>query len=176
MRGHTHALLGVTSLVAANALAGFVQPAGMLICASAAILGALAPDIDAEDSAIQRDMGAAGWLAARGLRGLGVRHRGLTHFGVTTLLVMALSYLVGGRLGFPDAGLAFGLGYFSHVAIADAMTRQGVPLWAPLSHARFHLLPRALRVRTGGPLEALVCLLAGLILAWLGRDLLGKLW
>jgi membrane-bound metal-dependent hydrolase YbcI (DUF457 family) len=175
MRGHTHALFGVTTLVAVNALTGFVQPhgvqgvsTGMAICASAAILGALAPDVDAEDSAIQRDLGIAGSLASQGLRSMGVGHRGLTHYGVTMLVVIAVSYVVGGWLGFPDAGLAFGLGYFSHVAIADAMTRYGVPLWAPLSATRFHLLPRAFRVKTGGPVEALVSLLVGLILAWLG--------
>jgi membrane-bound metal-dependent hydrolase YbcI (DUF457 family) len=168
----------VTTLAAVNALTGFVQPhgvqglsTGLVVCVSAAILGALAPDVDAEDSTIQRDMGAAGPLARLGLRGLGIQHRGLTHYGVTSLLVMLGGYLVGGWLGYPDAGLAFGLGYFSHVAIADAMTRHGVPLWAPLSATRFHLLPRAFRVKTGGPVEALVFLFVGLILAWLGRDM-----
>jgi membrane-bound metal-dependent hydrolase YbcI (DUF457 family) len=168
----------VTTLAAVNALTGFVQPHGVqglptgpIICAGAAILGALAPDVDAEDSTIQRDMGPAGSLASLGLRSMGVGHRGLTHYGLTTLLVMLVGYLVGRWLGYPDAGLAFGLGYFSHVAIADAMTRYGVPLWAPLSATRFHLLPRAFRVKTGGPVEALVFLCAGLILAWLAWDM-----
>ncbi len=161
-------------MVAVNALTDFVQPhviegvpAGLAICAAAAILGGLAPDIDAEDSAIKREMGTVGSVASFGLRSLGVKHRGLTHYGVTTLLVIALSYALGGWLGYPDAGLAFGLGYFSHVAIADAMTKHGVPLWWPRP-GKFHLLPRAFRVKTGSPAEALVALSAVFVLVWLG--------
>jgi membrane-bound metal-dependent hydrolase YbcI (DUF457 family) len=177
MRGHTHALLGLTTVVVVNALTEFVQPhvikgvpAGLAVCGGAAILGALAPDIDAEDSAIKREMGTAGVLASLGLRLFGVQHRGLTHYGVTTLLIMALSYVIGSWLGYPDAGLAFGLGYFSHVAIADAMTKHGVPLWWPRP-GKFHLMPGALRVKTGGPAEVLVALLLILVLFWLGWDM-----
>ena len=173
MRGHTHALFGVTTVAAANALTGFVQPhvikgvpAGLAMCAGAAILGALLPDIDAEDSAIKRELGTAGALTSFGLRLFGVAHRGLTHYGVTALLVMVASWLIGLRLGCADVGLAFGLGYLSHVAVADAMTQYGIPLLWPLP-GRFHLLPRALRIKTGGPAEALVFMLVGAGLVWL---------
>jgi membrane-bound metal-dependent hydrolase YbcI (DUF457 family) len=67
-------------------------------------------------------------------------------------------------------GLAFGLGYFSHVVIADPLTKHGVPLWWPRP-GQFHLLPRALCVKTGGAVEALVFLLVALALVWLGSDL-----
>lgn len=177
MRGYTHAVFGLTTMVAVNALNEFVQPhviegvpAGLAICAAAAILGGLAPDIDAEDSAIKREMGMAGSIASFGLRAFGVKHRGLTHYGVTTLLVIALSYALGGWLDYPDAGLAFGLGYFSHVAIADAMTKHGVPLWWPRP-GKFHLVPGALRVKTGDPAEVLVALLLILVLFWIGWDM-----
>jgi membrane-bound metal-dependent hydrolase YbcI (DUF457 family) len=176
MRGHTHTLFGLTTVVAVNALTDFVQPhviegvpAGLVMCASAAILGALAPDIDAEDSAIKREMGAVGIFTSLSLQVFGVRHRGLTHYGVTTLLVMVMSYLVGQWLGYPDVGLAFGLGYFSHVVIADALTKHGVPLGWPRP-GQFHLLPRALRVKTGGPAEVLVTLSLVLVMVWLGWD------
>jgi membrane-bound metal-dependent hydrolase YbcI (DUF457 family) len=177
MRGHTHALFGLTTVTAANALTGFVQPhvikgvpAGFAICAGAAILGALLPDIDAEDSAIKREMRAAGALTSLGLRLFGVEHRGLTHSGVITLLVIAAGWLLGREVGFGDVGLAFGLGYFSHVAIADAMTRHGVPLWWPLP-GRFYLLPKALRIKTGSPAEALVFMLIGAGLVWIGQNM-----
>lgn len=173
MRGHTHALFGVTTLVAANALTDFVQPhpveglpTGPVLCAGAAILGALAPDLDAGQSTIQGELGLAGSVIRGGLGLLGVKHRGMLHSGLAALLVLAAGWLLGGRWGYADVGLAFGLGYLSHVALADAMTITGVPLCWPLSR-RFHLLPRPLRVRTGGPAEWLVFLLAGAALAWL---------
>jgi membrane-bound metal-dependent hydrolase YbcI (DUF457 family) len=178
MRGHTHALFGLTTMVAVNALTDFVQPhviegvpAGLAVCAGAAILGGLAPDIDAEDSTVKREMGMAGTVTSLGLRAFGVKHRGLTHYGLTTLLVIVVSYLIGRSLGYPDAGLAFGLGYFSHTVIADAMTRHGVPLWWPLSKRKFHLLPRLLRIKTGDPVEALVFLLVATALLLIGWDM-----
>jgi membrane-bound metal-dependent hydrolase YbcI (DUF457 family) len=179
MRGHTHALFGVTTMVAANAALHFVQPhvvrdvsTGLVTCAAAAILGGLAPDVDAGDSTIRHELGVAGSLTALGLKAVGVKHRGLTHYGLTTLLVMAVSLVAGRALGYADVGLAFGLGYFSHVAIADAMTQHGVPLWWPLSKRKFHLLPGTFRIRTGGPTEVLVSILVGLLLVWLGWDML----
>ena len=67
---------------------------------------------------------------------------------------------------FVTVGLALGLGYASHVVIADAMTIAGVPLIWPASR-RFHLLPRFLRVRTGGPAEWLVFLMVAALFVWL---------
>jgi inner membrane protein len=176
MRGHTHALFGLTTLAAANALTGLVQPhvaAGMptgpFLCAGAAILGALAPDLDADEASIHYEMGALSDTVRVGLH-LFVEHRGVLHSGLATLIVLILGVMVGWWLGYLDAGLAFGLGYLSHVALADAMTVHGVPLFWPSSR-RFHLLPAPIRVRTGGPAEALVFLLVSLGLIWLGPNL-----
>ncbi len=54
MRGPTHILIGATTLLAVNTVTRFVQPhpvedipTGLVICLGAAIVGALAPDIDA---------------------------------------------------------------------------------------------------------------------------------
>lgn len=162
MRGHTHALFGLTTLVVVNSLTNFIQPhlakdvpVGLVACAGAAILGALAPDIDAEDSSIKRELGLAGSAASLGLKLAGVKHRGLTHSGLATVLVSVVAWLFARSLGYGDVGLAFGLGYLSHVAIADAMTIHGVPLLWPLP-GRFHLLPRLLRIRTGGAVETVI--------------------
>jgi membrane-bound metal-dependent hydrolase YbcI (DUF457 family) len=170
MRGHTHIIFGLTTLAAANQIQPFIQPhpaggvpAGAAICAGAAILGALAPDIDAEDSTIKRELGLAGTLTSFGLSLVGVKHRGLTHYAITTVLVMVAAYLLGARLGWPDAGLAFGLGYLSHF-LTDGMTKYGVPLWPG---RKVHLLPRPLRIRTGSFAETLVALAGTMVLVWL---------
>jgi inner membrane protein len=172
MQGYTHALAGVTAAAALNAQIGFVQPhvikgvpAGLALCAGFAILGALLPDVDAEDSTIKREFGAAGTLASVSLRLFGVGHRGVTHYGLTTLGVMIVSYLVSARMGYPDAGLALGVGYLSHV-VADALTKHGVPLWWPIS-GNFHLLPGLLRIKTGGAGESIFFMLVSAALAWL---------
>ena len=175
MLGHTHALFGMTTLVAAELLArqvitpGLVQPhpvkgmpVGLALCAGAAILGALAPDLDAEQSTIEGEIGVAGSFIQGILSLIGVKHRGVLHSGLACLVVLVLGTLIGWRVGYFDVGLAFGLGYLSHVVLADAMTIHGVPLLWPLK-TQFHLLPQGLRIRTGGPVEGLI-FLAGLLL------------
>lgn len=162
MRGHTHALIGITTVIATNAVTGFIQPhqvnnipTGIVACLGVAIIGALAPDIDAEDSSIKRGLGVAGEITSFGLRLFGVRHRGLTHYGLVALLVTFATWLLTSKIGYGDIGLAFGVGYLSHIALGDAMTQHGVPLLWPLP-GQFHLLPRPFRIRTGGPVESLI--------------------
>ena len=176
MLGHTHALFGLGALVTVELVArqvlepGLIQPhsirglpAGLALCAGAAILGALAPDIDAEESTIGGEIGVAGSFIQGVLRLVGVKHRGVLHSGLAGLVVLALGAFIGWRVGYLDVGLAFGLGYLSHVALADALTIHGVPLLWPLK-AQFHLLPKGLRVRTGGPVEGLIFLSGTLLL------------
>ncbi len=184
MQGHTHVLFGVTTMAAVNSAAiavnsaGFIQPhhvkglpAGVILCTSAAIIGALLPDIDANQSTIKKGMGAVGNALSWGMRLLGVKHRGLTHRGITMLIVMLVGCVVGDAFGYLDVGIAFALGYFSHVALADAMTIAGVPLLWPRKKT-FHLLPGPLRVRTGGPVEQIVFLVVAIGLAYLLPDLI----
>jgi membrane-bound metal-dependent hydrolase YbcI (DUF457 family) len=180
MLGHTHLLFGAVTLAAAEVglrtmtgaslftgetadSAASVEPA---LCLAAALVGALAPDLDAEDSTIQRELGGVGKLAHLGLNLLGVKHRGVLHSGVAMLLVTAVAVVVGRWFGFEAVGVAFGLGYISHVALADALTISGVPLWWP-GQRRFHLLPHLFRVRTGGAVEKLVALALTGLLIWL---------
>jgi len=126
-------------------------------------------DIDAEDATIKRPLGPIGGMMTSDFRLLGLRHRGLTHTGLITALVMATSWFIGKQLGYVDVGLAFGLGYLSHV-LADALTKHGVPLWWPLPGRR-RLLPRALCIRTGSLAEKLLFLAVLLLLIWLVLDL-----
>lgn len=181
MLGKTHLVFGLTTLAGVDALTGLVQahpiqamPVGPFLCAGAAALGALAPDLDAADSLIHSELGEAGLRLSNRLHSWGLEHRGLTHYGLTTLAIILLSGWLGWRLGYPDVGLAFGLGYLSHV-LADGLTLAGVPLLWP-RQKQVHLLPGPLRIRTGGPAEPLLFLTLTLILvlwlpAWLpARD------
>jgi len=179
MRGQTHTVLGLTTLALVEHVYPFIQPhpigglpAGVAICAGTAVLGALAPDIDTVDSTINRELGLAGSVTSVGLSVLGIKHRGLTHYALTTLLVMGLSYTIGVRLGWPDAGLAFGLGYLSHF-LTDGLTQYGVPLWPG---RKIHLLPRPLRIRTGSPVESLLALAGLLVLGHLLPGLIPPAW
>lgn len=178
MQGHTHALFGVTTMAVVDHFSPFIQPhhiqsvpVGAVLCTGAAIIGALLPDIDAEESTIKHEMGTAGSALSWGMRLFGVTHRGLTHRGITMLIVMLAAVVGGDMLGYQDVGIAFALGYFSHIALADAMTISGVPLLWPRKKA-FHLLPKPFRVRTGGPVEHLVFLMVAFVLAWLLPGLL----
>ena len=178
MLGRTHLVIGVAMVVAADGTVGFVQPhsgsglaVGPFLCLGLAMVGSLAPDIDAEASVLRGSSRILG-LVSTTLRGVGLTHRGLTHSGLAALMVMLLSLAAGGWLGGLDLGLAFGLGYAGHI-IADAATVRGVPLLWPRP-GRFHLLPRSLRVRTGGTAENVVliglCLgLLPIIPLWLAK-------
>jgi membrane-bound metal-dependent hydrolase YbcI (DUF457 family) len=179
MRGHTHALFGLTTLAVAQHLHPFIHPhpagqmpVGVAVCAGTAILGALAPDIDAEDSTIKRELGLAGSITSLGLSLVGVRHRGLTHYAITTMAVMIITIIIGDWLGWPDAGLAFGLGYLSHF-LTDGMTKYGVPLWPG---RKIHLLPRPLRIRTGSFAETLVALAGMMVLVQLLPEMAPPEW
>jgi len=172
MNGHTHVLFGATSLALANTLTPIIEPhlwhatpTGATLCLGAAIVGALLPDIDANESTIKGELGFAGRVVSGGLHLLGVKHRGLTHTGLAGAVMLIVGRLIGRHFGFPDVGLAFGLGYLSHL-LADGMTLTGIPLLAPFYPKSVHLLPKVLRVRTGSPVESLVFLCVSFVLAW----------
>jgi inner membrane protein len=162
------------NIASVDALTGMVQihpvkdiPIGPFLCMGAVILGSLAPDIDAEESQIRYEMGEVGLALSNWLQSFGVEHRGLTHYGLTALVVMAISSLLGWWLGYLDVGLAFGLGYLSHI-LADSMTLAGTPLLWPLQKEKtFHLLPGALRIRTGGPVEPFLFIAITVLLVFL---------
>lgn len=174
MVGKTHLVIGLATLAGAEAATGLVQPhpvkdipVGPFLCIIAVIVGALVPDIDAEESQIKYEMGEAGLAFSYWLQSFGVEHRGLTHYGLTALVLTTISGLLGWWLGYPDVGLAFGLGYLSHI-LADSLTLAGTPLLWPLQKEQnFHLLPAAFRVRTGGPVEPLIFVAVTILLVFL---------
>ena len=88
-------------------------------------------------------------------------HRGLTHYPSTALVLGAVIYLTLKLTNVSQSyALAFTIGYLSHLS-ADALTKTGVPLLAPFTKRRFHLLPKPIRITTrhGGSVgEALVIL------------------
>ena len=183
MVGKTHLVIGLATLAGAEAVTGLVQPhpvkdipVGPFLCIVATIVGALAPDIDAEESQIKYEMGEAGLALSAWLQSFGVEHRGLTHYGLTALVVTVSSGLLGWWLGYPDVGLAFGLGYLSHI-LADSLTLAGTPLLWPLQKEQnFHLLPAALRIRTGGPVEPLIFIAVTILLVFLLPVLVPPEW
>jgi membrane-bound metal-dependent hydrolase YbcI (DUF457 family) len=94
-------------------------------------------------------------------------HRGWTHAPPVAIAITLLACAFGPSLfpALPGVGPAFAAGYISHLA-SDALTIRGIPLWWPGSHQpSLHLLPRALRVRTGGPREGVFNLIWPLALA-----------
>ncbi|MCA9941551.1 MAG: metal-dependent hydrolase [Anaerolineales bacterium] len=105
-------------------------------------------------------------------------HRGITHSLLTCLLLTGLlALLVSFMPAWPTRGLpfAFLVGYVSHL-VADGVTKTGIPLLMPLTRHRFHLLPRRLRLTTGGIFEqtlfrllliADILLVLGLLLRYL---------
>lgn len=128
-------------------------------------LGAL---IDLLDATLRRGLA----LMANGLARL-LPHRGITHSLVTALLLTGgLALLLAAMPSWPARGLpfAFLVGYVSHL-VADGVTKTGVPLLLPLMRHRFHLLPRGLRLTTGGTFEQslfrLLLVVDGLFLVWL---------
>ncbi len=178
MVGKTHIVFGLATLAAADVLTGMTQPhpvkgipIGPVLCISAAVLGALLPDLDAEDgSMLQHELGEAGTMVSGWLQSF-TEHRGVTHYGLTALVMTLTPTALGWWFGFWDVGLAFGLGYCSHV-LADGMTLAGVPLLGPWKAEKAHILPRQLRIRTGGPVEPLVFIMVTVVFVILSQALI----
>lgn len=147
MMGHTHVAIGVAAGLGV-ALATHARMPDLLILAGIAGAAALLPDIDHPNGSIRQQLGILGHIGLFWLS-----HRGITH---TFLALLAVSAAV---LHFLPYGLALAViaGYGSHL-VSDMMTRQGLPILWPLSGESIHLLPRALRVSTGGKIEALILL------------------
>lgn len=147
MMGHTHVAIGL----AAGLGVGMTTHVGMpdlLILVGIAGAAALLPDVDHPNGSIRQKLGILGHVGFFWLK-----HRGITH---TFLALLAVSAAV---LHFLPYGLALAVivGYGSHL-ISDMMTRAGLPVLWPLSGESIHLLPRALRVSTGGKIETLILL------------------
>jgi len=170
VRWSTHFLAGVSSLWLLSAVPGMVgtgsEPNNLGLLAGLAGLGALLPDLDAQDSKIQhlRVGGIPVFVpAARVLGAFG--HRGLLHSALgLNLLALLVVLPLALWLGWP-AAWALLLGYASHLVL-DACTRSGIPLGWPYPR-RYHLLPSRLRVTTGSLAEEALLPLVALLALFL---------
>jgi inner membrane protein len=147
MMGHTHLTLGVVFGLGVGIAthSTILESAGLAVIAG---LSSILPDIDHPKGQIRQKIGLAGDLSLFWLS-----HRGLTHTLLANLAIFVLSYLLLPEL----AQWAVVGGYTSHL-IADALTRHGIPLFWPLSNRSIHLLPRPLRISTGGVIENMLWL------------------
>ena len=117
-----------------------------------------------------------------------LRHRGASHGLVATGLCIGITWAILSaltRLDDPSVALdtslvrpltlAFAVGVASHLLL-DACTRRGIQPFLPLQKRRVWLLPRSLRIGTGGQLDQLVGLAAlGAAMAVLLASLLDRL-
>lgn len=146
MKAGTHIIAGVTAGYAVGAIVGLP----LFESAALGVIGGLAamlPDIDHPQSAIRRKTGVVGNLAA-----FWMKHRGITHSILATLAVWAVIAL----FSRPLVTAAVVGGYASHLLL-DGCTLAGVPLFWP-NQTRVHLMPSALRIRTGSFAEQGVAL------------------
>lgn len=180
MRNRTHEAVGaaVTLAVCAAVDTGAVVAAGA-VCAS--LLGSRLPDVDQREARIHRHtrverrspiVGLAGSVVRLPMTILAVlaKHRGATHWlltgAATTFILGSTSGAVWSPLTLPIT-IGAGCGYGAHL-LADACTPHGSPLLGPLSTSSVHLLPRRMRVATGGVGDLLVMLAATVTATALG--------
>ena len=152
MMAGSHIATGVLTwgIVAYNAELAFTP-----ITVGAAVLGALAPDIDHPQSFL----GARLYPVAMTIN-QAVGHRQVTHSGVMLgVLIVAAVYLTGAKgVSMPSAWALAGIvGYAAHM-LTDAMTRSGIPLFWPLRMP--FLLPPGIRTGTGGETLTVIALFA----------------
>ena len=143
MSGGAHMAIGLMTGALLAVGAGVPSPVSItaaVVCAFAALL----PDIDHPQSIIGRRV----WMIARPLS-LVTTHRGITHSLAALAVVSIAAAFV---LPMPIA-LLIGAGYASHLA-ADALTRRGVPFFAPLSWRMVSLA----RIAPAGAFERLIAM------------------
>ena len=100
-------------------------------------------------------------------------HRGWTHAPPLAIALTAGSLALAPYLlpNLRGVGAAFAAGYLSHLG-SDGLTIRGIPLWWPgTTRPSLHLLPRGLRVRTGGAGERFfnICWIASIPILLIAR-------
>lgn len=129
--------------LAAGALAGllllkYLRPENMLLFSFLLLFASILPDIDTGKSFIGRRLWPFSAILA-----LFVKHRGFLH----TVWVPLISFSFAAYFGYAIIGAAFALGYLVHI-LADSLTEEGVPLFAPFFMRRVRGF-----IKTGGTLE-----------------------
>lgn len=180
MTGKSHATIGVVTYASvwANALGALHAPVlggthsvlALPVALSLVLLGALLPDIDHPESSLANEevigipvLKPLAWLIGRVFG-----HRGITHSLVALVAVIALGQAPMLPWAWANLGWLIGWGYASHL-VADALTKQGIPLFWPLPASVGFPPLRGLRFRTGTWREGFV--VAALTLACLANAL-----
>lgn len=159
MTGRTHDLAAFTALN----LAFVVYPipemtlATAFVAFSANMIGGLAPDIDQSTASIYQKV-RGGEFVKKLIAPLFGGHRFISHSILGVILAAVLSDIVLSLIGkvlLVDMDVvwwAFMIGFVSHL-FADMFTRDGIPLFFPLSF-KIGIPPvRSLRLKTGGIVE-----------------------
>jgi inner membrane protein len=136
-----------------------------VVWAFCAGMGALLPDLDAQESKIKNlsVFGIRPFLLPANFLHRSLGHRGMLHSALG-LMLMALVIGIPAGIGLgTTAMMALILGIASHLAL-DASTKSGIPLWFP-NPQRMHLLPSQLRITTGSQAEDGVLIALALLVA-----------
>lgn len=174
MKGVSHAICGLGAVAVAARFTPLAPTlVDTLVLGALGVAGALLPDVDSDEATIRqvtgtaRSQGCAGGALSALVSWLGGHRGALTHSLLAWVVASALAlvYFHGNM-----TGVAFSLGYLSHLA-ADALTVEGVPLLWPIWRRRIRLLPSWVAIRTGGWREylAMVALGVAVVLLYWGR-------
>jgi inner membrane protein len=152
MLWRTHVCAGVNTLWLFQPVPGVLTPETFPLLSVLAAFGALLPDLDASASKINSlslgDIRPFAPFSVIAHHAFG--HRGFLHSPGALFLLALLLLPFAFRWGLAPP-LAVWMGYLSHLLL-DACTPVGLPRYRVRSQ-RFHLLPTALRVRTGAMAE-----------------------
>lgn len=158
MTSRTHDLFAFTSIVLAIAYYSPIPHMTMataVVSLAAAFLGGLAPDLDESTASLwQRLPAGSGTILGKIIAPIFGSHRFLSHsLAGVALFGYVVRFLLQQMSGFllvnmDIVWIAFMLGFISHLA-ADAITREGIPLFFPIPWKLGFPPVKFLRFKTG---------------------------
>ncbi len=156
---------GAATCIVASLLPDIDEPESLIVNSPASLRKQLRRGRTMQEKTARNVLGivliAARWLL-RGLSGiirlLAGGHRGATHWLFIAAILSAVMWYVGGLAGYNSLWIWFAAGYLSHLLL-DMLTPSGLEVLRPVTSASIHLLPRFMRIRTGGGTDALVRIL-----------------
>ena len=160
MTGKSHVTIGVVTYasiwvhaigsISAPNLGGTHSALALPVALSFVLLGSLLPDIDHPEGSLANEevIGIPILKPLSLLIGAIFGHRGITHSILALVGVIALGQAPMLPWAWANLGWLIGWGYAFHL-IADALTKQGIPLFWPLPMTVGFPPMRSLRFRTG---------------------------